>query len=136
LVSVEDLRYRGTVLVVDDSDDLLMTVQDALRQHGYRVHAVHDGLKALTMLASNPVDLIVLDMSMPIMSGWEFLDARSADPLLASIPVVVLTGVAVGVDGPWSALVAKPLKIEQLVAAIEGCRRPSPRRDTPAELRR
>jgi two-component system, sensor histidine kinase and response regulator len=131
-----DLRYRGTVLVVEDSDEVLEPVRDGLRAHGYRVLAVHDGLKALTMLASTPVDVIVLDLSMPIMTGWEFLDARSADPLLASIPVVVISGVANAVDGPWNALVAKPFGIEQLVAAIEKCRRPPPRRNTPSALPR
>jgi CheY-like chemotaxis protein len=133
---VGDVRERGTVLVVEDSDDVLETVEDGLRVRGYRVLAAHDGLKALTMLASIPVDAIVLDLNMPVMSGWEFLDARSADPWLAAIPVVILSGVDAAPDASWCALVAKPFAIEQLVSAIERCRGRAPRRDTRSQLPR
>jgi len=128
LTRVGDHRYRGTVLVVEDSEDVLETVGNGLRDLGYRVLTAHDGLKALTLLASVPVDAIVLDLNMPIMSGWELIDARAADPWLASIPVVVLSGVATAPDASWSALVAKPFVIDQLVDAIEACRSRAPRR--------
>jgi CheY-like chemotaxis protein len=100
------------------------------------VLAAPDGMKALTILAGVPVDVIVLDLSMPIMSGWEFLEARSGDPTLAPIPVVVVSAFAAGVDGPWAGFLTKPFGIDQLVEAIEGCRRPVVRRDTPTQLPR
>jgi hypothetical protein len=56
--------------------------------------------------------------------------------VLAAIPVVVLSGAAWDVEGPWNALVTKPFTLDQLVSAIERCRRPSQRRDTPVELQR
>jgi CheY-like chemotaxis protein len=133
---VGDVRDRGTVLVVEDSDDVLETVEDGLRDRGYRVLAAHDGLKALTLLASVPVDAIVLDLNMPIMSGWEFLDARSADPWLAAIPVIVMSAVANAPEASGCAHVAKPFVIEQLVTAIESCRGRAPRRGPASQLQR
>jgi CheY-like chemotaxis protein len=130
-----DVRERGTVLVVEDNDDVLEMLQDGLALHGYRVLGAHDGLKALTILASTPVDVIVLDLSMPVMSGWEFLEARSGDPAVASIPVVVMSALPV-LEGPWNAYVRKPFEIADLVNAIERCRQSSPRVDPSSELRR
>ena len=127
-----DVRNRGAILVVEDSDDVLDAVQAGLRTLGYRVLAAHDGVKALTLLASTSIDVIVLDLSMPIMSGWELLDARRGDPWLAAIPVVVLSAVNPDLEGPWNAFVEKPFVLEQLVAAIERCRGSSARRDTPS----
>jgi CheY-like chemotaxis protein len=118
-----ELRYRGTVLLIEDADDVLEAVQNGLERRGYRVVAAHNGLKALTILASTAVDTIVLDLSMPVMSGWEFLDARSGDPQLASIPVVVVSGRA-SVDAPGTVFVQKPFVVADLVAAIESCHVP------------
>ena len=112
----------GTVLLVGDDEDLAAALVAGLRDRGFRVIAVRDGVKALSSLASVPVDVIVLELGMPVMSGWEFLETRSGDRVLASIPVIAISGAATG-DGPWSAFVEKPCSVDRIVAAIERCRR-------------
>ena len=80
------------VLVVDDDDAFRTALGEALSQHGYEVALAHNGAEALaTLKTESPSDLILLDLSMPQMNGWEFRLQQRADPTLARIPVVVLT---------------------------------------------
>jgi CheY-like chemotaxis protein len=117
----------ATVLVVEDDPDVLDAVQTALAARGYRVLTARDGLKALTVLAGTAVDLILLDLTMPVMSGWEFLEQKRADPQLADVPVVVVTAVGSVIgdaeDPPWVAVVQKPFRLQNLLATVDRCRR-------------
>jgi CheY-like chemotaxis protein len=80
------------ILVIDDDPDLRETVLLLLADHGYGVSAVASGREALDLLATgHRPDLILLDLMMPEMNGWQFLDHVRADPALASIPVVIMT---------------------------------------------
>ena len=97
---------QGRVLVIDDDRDLLQVLSAMLQACGYDVTAVPNGAKALEHLAqSDPPDLIVLDMMMPVMDGWQFRIEQRRDPRLAAIPVLVLSAdstpkaVAVDADG-------------------------------------
>ena len=82
------------VLVVDDDPDLSFTLQALLEDEGYRVTTAIDGAEALSLLrnAEAPPRLIVLDLLMPGMDGWQFLRARAQCAMLASVPVAVLSG--------------------------------------------
>lgn len=81
------------VLVVDDDvairDMLAMTLED----EGYQVTSASNGLEALNRLRAQPdaACLILLDLNMPIMTGWEFRSLQQQDPALAAIPVVVVS---------------------------------------------
>jgi len=88
---------RGTVLVVDDDPLIQAALTIGLESQGFTVHTASDGLAALNALRNGPLpQLILLDLRMPGMNGFEFLHERSSDPVLAAIPVVVLT--ALGAD--------------------------------------
>lgn len=80
-----------TILVVEDTDLLRTIYVDKLKQDGYDVIAASDGLEALAVLRSQHVDLVLLDLIMPRMSGLEALDAMKADPRTRNIPVVILS---------------------------------------------
>jgi CheY-like chemotaxis protein len=83
---------QGSVLVVDDDADLRDCLADLLGLAGYEVHEAAGGREALGALRGGlRPSLILLDLMMPEMSGWEFRDQQRAEPELASIPVVVLT---------------------------------------------
>jgi CheY-like chemotaxis protein len=82
-----------TILVVDDEASVRQLYQDALVEAGHRVEAASDGAEALSRLRSGRVPCVVLsDVRMPRMDGWELSRAVADDPQLGSVPVVVLTG--------------------------------------------
>jgi CheY-like chemotaxis protein len=78
------------VLAVDDEPALRELAVAVLEDEGFDVRAAADGRQALTVLAAWPADVILLDLTMPVMDGWAFLEARRGDPALAAIPVVVM----------------------------------------------
>ena len=86
-------RYRppeGDVLVVDDDADARTRIRKALERDGWRVREAEDGRAGLDQLATRP-GIVLLDLTMPVMDGFAFLEAMRARPECADIPVVVLT---------------------------------------------
>ena len=87
------MTRNHTVLVVDDEPGVRALYVDALVESGHRVEAVADGAAALARLRVGEVPCVVLsDLRMPRMDGWELSRAVADDPQLSSVPVVVLTG--------------------------------------------
>jgi CheY-like chemotaxis protein len=87
------MTRNHTVLVVDDEPSVRALYVDALVEAGHRVEAVADGAEALAKLRMGVVPCVVLsDVRMPRMDGWELSRAVADDPQLSSVPVVVLTG--------------------------------------------
>jgi CheY-like chemotaxis protein len=104
------------VLVVDDDLDIRDVLVELLEGEGYRVSAAGDGQQALREASRNPPDVILLDLMMPVMSGWQFRAAQLRDPVLARIPVVVLSAFANDLD--VAAFVPKPFFIEEVLDTI------------------
>lgn len=110
----------SVILVADDDTDIRDLVAYRLERDGHDVTTVADGLAALDHLASAEVDLVILDVMMPGMSGIDAARAIRADPRLAATPIILLTartqeadiaqGYAVGVDD----YVAKPFSPREL----------------------
>ncbi len=111
------------ILVVDDDPDIRETLAELLQEEGYAVTSAAHGGEALLSLRAEPrPGLILLDLMMPIMDGWQFRAEQKKDPELASIPVVIIS--ATGRDELVSSLGAaqflkKPINLEQLLAAVE-----------------
>lgn len=110
------------LLVVDDDEAVLEIIQDMLHFKGYRVVAVADGKKALETIEAEEFDLVLTDLGMPGISGWEI--AKKAKGKNPSLPVVMLTGwgadfenedlLSEGID----LLLRKPLSWVQLTESI------------------
>lgn len=82
------------ILVADDNDDIREAIVEALENEGYQVSSARDGNEALKILKDLPVPtLILLDLMMPVMSGWEFLDAQKSDARFAAHQVVTISAV-------------------------------------------
>jgi CheY-like chemotaxis protein len=83
----------GYILVVDDDASIRDVVQAVLEDEGYTVRSAAHGRDALQLLRSGTgvPQLILLDLMMPVMNGWEFRAAQQADLTLAAVPVVVLS---------------------------------------------
>jgi class 3 adenylate cyclase len=92
-VSTERNAARGDLLVVDDNRVNRLLIARTLEQIGHRVAFAENGRQALEMLRSRPVDLVLLDIEMPEMNGYETLEALRADRKLRDIPVVMMSSI-------------------------------------------
>ena len=110
---------NGRILVVDDNAHALRAMSEILKFEGFSVLTAQNGLDALNkMRTAGHISLLLLDLWMPVMDGWEVLRRKSGDPELAEIPVVVLSAVPpVSLDGAQMVL-KKPVDIEPLVNAV------------------
>lgn len=111
-----------TIVVVDDDGDLREAVLEALQDEGYRTMGYSNGREALEGLRnSSPPALILLDLMMPTMNGWQFRSEQSSDPQLAQIPVVVMTASRQFDPKSIDAVeyVLKPLSLETLLATVK-----------------
>ncbi len=115
-----DTDADKTVLVVDDDFDLRQTLREILEDEGYAVDTAPNGKEALELLhRSNPPRVVVLDLMMPVMDGWQLLDALKQDDSLADIPVVVISAAkAVRAPGMHDFL-SKPIDYYKLVTTLE-----------------
>jgi CheY-like chemotaxis protein len=116
------LTDAHTILVVDDDTDLRETIGELLVEEGYDAHLCENGRAALEFLRSGESDpeLILLDLMMPEMNGWQFREEQLRDDRLKEIPVVVMTA-SRGLDAnPITAqeVLLKPLGLGELVEAI------------------
>ncbi|MBI3006688.1 MAG: GAF domain-containing protein [candidate division NC10 bacterium] len=83
------------ILVVEDERVFLRAVEDCLREAGFLVETAEDGEKALARLAVRVPDLLILDLSLPRLDGWELLRLLRAEPATTALPILVLTGLGV-----------------------------------------
>src|SRR5438552_12038391 len=79
------------ILLAEDDDDISESVRGVLEDAGYAVETCRNGQEALKRLREDPADLVVLDLMMPVLDGWEFRAAQRADRSIAEIPVVVIS---------------------------------------------
>jgi two-component system OmpR family response regulator len=114
----------ATVLVVDDAPDVRMLARAVLTRARLGVHEATGGREALAAVAASPPDLVLLDVQMPDLDGWETLASLRSNPDTASIPVVLCTvkshardmhrGWELGCDG----YLTKPFSISDLTDAV------------------
>lgn len=102
------MATQGTILLVDDDDDTRNCVTSVLEGEGYDVLTARNGREALDVLASHDApDLVLLDLMMPVMSGWDVLDALEKAPRLAALPIVVFT--AAGEPAAHESAIGRPV---------------------------
>ncbi len=108
------------VLLVDDDEDVRTTLGAVLQAEGYDVVEARNGLHALQQLLRSPLPaVILLDMTMPLMTGFEFLDVQKEDPRIRDIPVIAVTVHAkVAELAGVVRVVKKPFDLEQLLRLL------------------
>ncbi|HMC33603.1 MAG TPA: response regulator [Myxococcales bacterium] len=112
------------VLVVDDFQDNREMYAEYLAFSGFRVIQAANGKEALDQAFANRPDIIIMDLSLPVMDGWEATRRLKADQRTNAIPVVALTGHAMqghskgAMEAGCDSFVAKPCLPDQLVAEI------------------
>jgi CheY-like chemotaxis protein len=110
-----------SVLIVEDDRDTREMLGHFLELEGFAVHTAANGELALKALQGDRPCVILLDLMMPVMNGWQFRQAQQSDPGLSDIPVVVVTAAGSRDDIPWinaDGWLSKPVDFERLLATI------------------
>lgn len=120
----------STVLVVEDSVAQREMITDLLRGSGLKVERASDGVEALEQIQKHSPDLVVLDIVMPRMNGYEVCRRLKADPKTQAIPVVMCSSKGEEFDRYWGmkqgadAYIAKPFQPTELVGTVKQLLRP------------
>jgi len=112
-----------SILIIEDEHDIRAVLTEILEDEGYVVASVPNGLEALVFLQKHHPQLILLDLGMPIMTGWEFRERQQRDPALADIPVIIMSATrhlnqtAVALQA--ADYLDKPIEINALLSLVE-----------------
>ena len=114
------------VLVVDDDVNIRRLIATALRRDGFTFTEAGNGREALEIMRRDRPSVVVLDLMMPILSGWDVLEERARDPELQQIPVILVSAargpeVAEAVDKGICAFLPKPFDIGALRTLVRSC---------------
>jgi DNA-binding response OmpR family regulator len=130
---------KTRILIIDDD----VGFRDLLRLHlaakGYQVQVAEDGVTGGRALLEQAPDLIISDVNMPFLDGFELLSLMRADASTASIPVILLSGrsdgdtMAKAVDLGAADFLTKPVTRDQLLESVEACLARAKGRDTPPD---
>jgi CheY-like chemotaxis protein len=115
-----------SILIADDNGDIRDTIEDTLKSAGYEVFAEKDGKEALNRLKmmKSPT-LVLLDLMMPVMSGWEFLDAKKSDAVLKPHQIITISSISAtaSIEDPapleTAGALQKPIGLEPLLKMVQ-----------------
>jgi DNA-binding response OmpR family regulator len=116
---------RRKILVVEDDPDQLEVVRWSLKKAGFAIGTAANGIDALVKTRSVLPDLIVLDLMLPELNGLDICRALRKDPVTASIPIIMLTGMRselsrlAGLESGVNLFLTKPYSPEELVSKVE-----------------
>jgi CheY-like chemotaxis protein len=118
------MTARDYILIVEDDFDIREALTQILEEEGYAVRGAANGREALDVASDGAIPkLILLDLMMPVMNGWQFRAEQLKDPRLASVPVLVISAdphvqpkaASLGVAG----LLKKPISLDDLLQAVK-----------------
>jgi CheY-like chemotaxis protein len=109
------------ILIVEDDPNLRVVIRMVLERAGYEVAEARHGAEALESIGVEMPDLVIADMTMPVMTGVELIDRIHSNAATASLPIVLLSGMQVdsAVSRLVNAVVLKPFEPADLVASID-----------------
>jgi CheY-like chemotaxis protein len=116
---------NGKILLAEDNEANVMMIQDYLEGYGYQVFTAHDGRGILSKMEECSPDIILMDIQMPHVNGYEATRLLRADPRFASVPIIALTAFAMPGDrerclkAGMNEYLSKPVKLRELVLMIE-----------------
>ena len=113
------MSRAGNVLIVDDDEECRSSLGEVLESEGCTVYTAENGKQALEVLAVIHPDLVIVDLMMPVMNGWELCAELEKDARLATIPVAVLTAVGRMRPVGQKHVLQKPVTLPTLVALLD-----------------
>jgi CheY-like chemotaxis protein len=112
--------FMGTLLIVENDTTTRNALAELLAREGREIVTAADGQQALERLSTGPPpSLILLDLSMPRMNGFEFLRRQSTNPLIAGIPTMVVSGSSSDLPPGARQLMTKPVNVSRLMALVD-----------------
>lgn len=117
---------RGKILVVDDEKDVIETLRMSLESDNYSVMEAYTGSQAIKKARSEAPDLILLDVMLPDITGYETCNRLKKNPMTKLIPIIMLTGLSgitkndkkLGLDLGADGYITKPIDIDELKERI------------------
>jgi DNA-binding response OmpR family regulator len=122
---VEIIIMQRKVLVVEDDPDQLEVIRSTLKAAGFAIGTAANGIDALVKTRSVAPDLIVLDLMLPGLNGFDICESLKQDPATASVPIIMLTGMHgqfgrfAGLEAGASEFLFKPFNPDELIAKVE-----------------
>ena len=120
-----DADAAGVILVAENEDNNRLLMEQILSMAGYQYVSASNGAEVLSLLERYPVDVVLLDLSMPVLDGFRTTQMIRRTPELASLPVVAVTGHASredrdqALEAGCTDYLAKPFRTHELVAMVE-----------------
>jgi len=115
-----------SVLIIDDNSSVLQSLEFYLQFEGFSVLLASDGASGLKQAAEHPVDIVLLDIEMPLMSGLKVCEKIKSDPTLRHLPVVMMTGrplrdlVSQAIAAGAALVLGKPFDLDHLRKTLLG----------------
>jgi DNA-binding response OmpR family regulator len=125
MIQSSDVMTKGKILIVDDEADILHFLELVLRERGYEVTTAASGREAIELARKVRPDLMLLDIMMPQMDGWEVLKLLRVDELTAQIPVAMVSARTdpkdrvQGLQEGAVDYICKPFSLDDLIAKVE-----------------
>ena len=114
------------ILCIEDDPDMIDLIRLILERRGFDVEGAESGKAGLQAMQSAPPDLVLLDLMMPDMDGWDVYQKMKADAITRSIPIIVVTASAQGIDREFGLHIAKvddyivkPFSPQDLLASVD-----------------
>jgi len=132
---------KATILIADDYEDNLELLRLMLEAGSYRVREARDGRQCVTMALAEPPDLIMIDLSMPLLDGWGVFEELQNDQRTAGIPCVAVTAYGDSdreraLQTGFDAYIAKPFRSAELLQVVASLIGTTKTKSTPQSLER
>ena len=121
-----DETIEKTILCVEDEPEMIDLMQLILSRRGYQVKGARGGVEGIQLIRELHPDLVLLDLMMPDMDGWEVYQQMKSDPALKDIPVIIVTAKAQNIDkvlglhiAKVDDYIAKPFSPQELVESVD-----------------
>jgi DNA-binding response OmpR family regulator len=131
---------KTRILIIDDDIGFRDLLRLHLTQAGFQVEIAEDGVEGGRALLAHPPDLVVSDINMPFLDGFELLSLMRSEESIASIPVILLSGrsdvdtIAKAVDLGAADFLTKPVTHDQLLESVQACLARAGGRNTPPDF--
>jgi CheY-like chemotaxis protein len=125
------MKIVKQILIVEDNSDLREVLEIILSEEGYKVESASDGKVALNLIQQVPPDLILLDLNMPVMNGWEFIEAYYQS-VPQPTPIFIITAQSLAevrrraINFKIARIIGKPFRLGELIVSINKWLQPPP----------